>query len=85
MTFNTGKISWTHHLPLRWSNTMLWPPRPGKWWTATRRILNTKGKTSFMKNIRVQYNLCILSFDLPLEKDNESEKVQKGYQIDNAV
>lgn len=38
-----------------------------------------------MKNIRVQYNLCILSFDLPLEKDNESEKVQKGYQIDNAV
>lgn len=63
--------------PCRWSNMVLWLPISGKWWTATRWILNKKEKASFMKITRVQYNLCIAPFDLLLEKENESERVLK--------
>lgn len=67
--------------PCRWPNVVLWPPRPGKCWTATRKILNRKEKTSLMKNTRVQFHLCEVSFASPLEKDNEPEKVQKSKQL----
>lgn len=67
--------------PCAWSTMVLWLPIPGKWWTATRWILNRKEKAPFMKNTRVQYNLRIIPFDLILEKDNESEKVLKATKL----
>lgn len=38
-----------------------------------------------MKSTRVQSHLCEVSLAFPLEKDNESEKVQRGNQTDNAT
>lgn len=44
-----------------------------------------KGENNIYEKHQGPVPLCEVSFDSSLEKDNESEKVQKGNQIDNAI
>ena len=44
-----------------------------------------KGENNIYEKHQDPVSLCDIPFDLPLEKDSESEKVQKGNQTDNSI